>query len=183
MLVGLRIKNLAIAEDVQVEFSKGLNVITGETGAGKSLIIDALSFLLGSKADSDLIRTGESSARVEGVFELDSDGDAIETLRDAGIESDGQLVIARELRREGRGLVRVNGSAVVQAQLVAIGQHLVDVHGQGDYMSLLRPAEHLAFLDRFAGSQQMRSTLAELVVEIRRVREEIEGLHLGERER
>jgi DNA repair protein RecN (Recombination protein N) len=182
VLLALQIKNLAIAEDVQVEFSKGLNVITGETGAGKSLIIDALSFLLGSKADSDLIRTGEASARVEGVFELDGDG-IREHLDQAGIESDGELIIARELRREGRGNVRVNGSAVVQAQLVAIGQELVDIHGQGDYMSLLRPAEHVAFLDRYASTQALRAEFGELVAQVRVVRQEIESLMLGERER
>ena len=183
MLVALDIKNLAIAESVQVEFSKGLNVITGETGAGKSLIIDALAFLLGSKPDNDLIRTGEAAARVEGIFDLAGRTELVDGLRDLGIETDGQLVISRELKREGRGLVRVNGSAVVQAQLVAIGQQLVDVHGQGDYMSLLRPAEHVAFLDRFAGSQVLRSDFAALVAEVRTVRDEIESLTLGERER
>jgi DNA repair protein RecN (Recombination protein N) len=183
VLAALQIKNLAIAEDVQVVFSKGLNVITGETGTGKSLIIDALSLLLGSKADVDLIRTGEAAARVEGIFEVDDHDDLLGLLREAGIEAEGQLVISRELRREGRGLVRVNGNAVVQAQLVAIGQRLVDVHGQGDYMSLLRPAEHITYLDRFAGTQGLRDEFAGLVGEIRRVREDIEGLTLGERER
>lgn len=185
MLVELDIRNLAIAEQVRVGFSPGLNVITGETGAGKSLIIEALAVLLGSKAGAGLIRTGEAAARVEGVFEVTADdNETSAALNAAGVEAeDGQLVLLRELRREGRGQVRANGRTVVQNQLAAIGQQLVDIHGQGDYMSLLRPQEHVAFLDRYAGTQDSRLRFSALVKEIGAVRRELDEIGSGERER
>ncbi|MPZ22570.1 MAG: DNA repair protein RecN [Dehalococcoidia bacterium] len=185
VLVELDIRNLAIAEQLRVSFSPGLNVITGETGSGKSLIIDALSVLLGSRADADMIRTGEETARVEGIFELEAGRtEALELLEQSGIDApEGQVVISRELRREGRGPVRINGRAMVQSQLVALGQRLVDIHGQGDYMSLLRPAEHLLFLDRYASTTAQRRDFARLVSQIRGIRSDIAGFVEGDRER
>ncbi|MEX2236250.1 MAG: DNA repair protein RecN [Dehalococcoidia bacterium] len=184
MLAELDIRNLAIAEHVRVRFSSGLTVITGETGAGKSLIVDALSFLLGSRADADLIRTGESSARVEGIFDISSRSELRPLLDDLGLDAaEDQLIISREMRREGRGLVRLNGRALAQSQLLEVGQALVDIHGQGDYMSLLRPQEQLSFLDRFAGSTPLKQEFAQLAARLRAARRELAEITEGERER
>jgi DNA repair protein RecN (Recombination protein N) len=183
VLTELVIRNLAIAEELQVEFSSGLNVITGETGAGKSLIIEALAVLLGGRSDSDMIRTGEDFARVDGVFDVGHDADPAAALAAEGIElDDGRAIISREVRRAGRGTLRINGRPVAQSQLVAIGQGLVDIHGQGDYMSLLRPREHLLFLDRFAGAAQSRQDFSALVRRLDGLRDELQVLELDQRE-
>jgi DNA repair protein RecN (Recombination protein N) len=185
MLEEIDIRNFAVTEHVRIRFTAGFNAITGETGAGKSIIIDALGLLLGERADPGLIRAGTSSARVEGLFRIADTPDTplSETLAEAGIEpEDGLLIVSREVPRQGRSVARINGRAVVQSTLSALGRRLVDIHGQTDQLSILRPSEHLGYLDRFAGLFDQRATVAALVAELRDVRAAIRSIHEDERE-
>lgn len=186
MLEEIDIRNFAVAEHVRVRLAPGFNAITGETGAGKSIIVDALGLLLGGRADPDVVRAGAATARVEGVFRLDGPPDEalVEALADAGIEpEDGALIISREVPRQGRAVARVNGRAAVQSALAALGRRLVDVHGQADQLSILRPAEHLGYLDRYAGLDEQRAVVAALATELRGVRAEVRRLTEDDRER
>ncbi len=188
MLVELDIRDLAITEHVRVAFGPGLTAITGETGAGKSLIIDALQLLLGGRADATLVRSGATTARVEGVFDLGNSAppEPLQALLDdAGIETDdGTLIVSREISAgTRRASTRVNGRAVVQATLSALGEQLVDIHGQGEHVQLLASARHLALLDRFAGALPLRHALTEPLSRLRAVRTEMTRSLADERER
>ncbi|MBI2760082.1 MAG: DNA repair protein RecN [Chloroflexi bacterium] len=185
MLEEIDIRNFAVTEHVRIRFTPGFNAITGETGAGKSIIIDALGLLLGERADPALVRAGTASARVEGLFRISDAPDTplSEALAEAGIEpEDGLLIVSREVPRQGRSVARINGRAVVQSTLSALGRRLVDIHGQTDQLSILRPAEHLGYLDRFAGLLDRRAAVAALVTELREVRGAIRAIHEDERE-
>ncbi|MGQ9683226.1 MAG: DNA repair protein RecN [Anaerolineae bacterium] len=186
MLQELSISNLAIIDALRLTFDPGLNVLTGETGAGKSIIIDAVSALLGGRLSSEtLIRAGEEQARVEGVFALSPNDEAsiVPLLAEYGLEDgEGTLILSRELNRNGRNVCRVNGRAVPLAVLEAFGQQLIDIHGQGEHLSLLRVKEHLLFLDRYAGLTPQRQALAETVASLRQVRRELDGCLQDERE-
>jgi DNA repair protein RecN (Recombination protein N) len=186
MLEEIDIRNFAVAEHVRIRLAPGFNAITGETGAGKSIIIDALGLLLGGRADPDAVRAGAAAARVEGVFRIDGEPDAAlaEALTEAGIEpEDGLLIVSREVPRQGRSVARVNGRAAVQSMLAALGRRLVDIHGQADTLSILRPTEHLGYLDRYAGLDDRRAAVAALATELREVRAEIRRLSEDDRER
>jgi DNA repair protein RecN (Recombination protein N) len=185
MLRELRIRNFAIIDEIVLKFGTGLIVLTGETGAGKSIIVDAIELLLGGRGDSNIIRTGEETASVEGEFQLEQG--ILEELRGVlepeGLwEDGGVLTIGREVRREGRNIVRINGRTVNLAILREAGQRLVDVHGQSEHLSLLRRGEHLRLLDRFAGLEDRRNDFSVKVEDLRAVREELERIRAGERE-
>ncbi|MBL7183911.1 MAG: DNA repair protein RecN [Anaerolineae bacterium] len=186
MLVELNVRDFAIIDELHLDFSPGLNVLTGETGAGKSIIIDAVSTLLGGRADSTMIRSGTDEARVEGIFHLDEaiKEAVLPLLQKDGLEGDDEdiLVLAREIRRERRSICRVNGRAVTLGTLESIGQHLVDIHGQTEHLSLLRVREHIVFLDRYGDLWAMRREVADLVCELRQVRQELDALVRDERE-
>jgi DNA repair protein RecN (Recombination protein N) len=186
MLIELNVKNFAIIDELQLRFNPGFNVLTGETGAGKSIIIDAVSTLLGGRADSTMIRSGTDEAQVEGIFHLnEATKEAIlPLLQKDGLEGDDEdiLVLAREIRREGRSICRVNGHAVTLGTLESIGQHLVDIHGQTEHLSLLRVREHIDFLDRYGDLWSLRRQVADLVQELRQVRQELSALMRDERE-
>ncbi|MHB8576205.1 MAG: DNA repair protein RecN [Dehalococcoidia bacterium] len=188
MLAELDIRDLAVAEHVRVTFAHGLTAITGETGAGKSIIIDALELLLGGRADPALVRSGATAARVEGIFFLPEGPlpeDLLATLVSAGIEPDDRtLIVSREVAAGGRArTARINGQAVVLTTLIALGSRLVDVHGQTDHVALLQPAEHIRHLDRFAGTAELRRTFAAEAQRLRHVRAEIARLQTDARER
>jgi len=186
VLVELNVKNFAIIDELQLRFSPGFNVLTGETGAGKSIIIDAVSTLLGGRADSTMIRSGTDEAQVEGIFHLNEAAKEaiLPLLQKDGLEGDDEniLVLAREIRREGRSVCRVNGRAVTLGTLESIGQHLVDIHGQTEHLSLLRVREHIVFLDRYGDLWALRQEVADLVRELRHVRQELSALMRDERE-
>jgi len=186
MLSELTITNFAIIDQLHLRFSPGFNVLTGETGAGKSIIIDAVSLLLGGRADTGVIRAGADEARVEGIFTLNplSQETILPLLRENGLEGDREdtLILAREIRREGRSVCRVNGRAVTLAVLGSIGQQLVDIHGQSEHLSLLRVREHVEFLDRYAGLGDLRAQIAERVRELHQVQRELDTLLRDERE-
>jgi len=186
MLVELNVKNFAIIDELHLRLSPGFNVLTGETGAGKSIIIDAVSTLLGGRADTTMIRSGTEEARVEGIFHLNEIAKEaiLPLLRRDGLEGDDEniLVLAREIRRGGRSICRVNGRAVTLGILGSIGQHLVDIHGQTEHLSLLRVREHIDFLDRYGDLWPLRREVADLVRELRQVRQDLSTLMRDERE-
>jgi DNA repair protein RecN (Recombination protein N) len=187
MLTELTITDFAIIDNLHLELTPGFAVFTGETGAGKSIIIDAVDLLLGGRAEATQVRGGAEGARVEGVFRLTAETRAaVEAVlaREELLDEDrsAELTLAREVRREGRSVCRVNGRVVSLAILKEIGQGLVDVHGQSEHLSLLRPREHIFLLDRFADLEGERETLAEAVRELSAVRRELGELQRGERE-
>ncbi len=183
MLDELDIRNFAIIDHLRVRFGQGLTVLTGETGAGKSIIIDALGVLLGGRAGADLIREGATQARVEGVFLLPEDPALAQVLADHGVESDdGTVILARELARSGRGSARINGRAVPLSLLQTLGGRLVDIQGQTEHLALLRAADQLEILDRYAGLGDERAGMATLVRRLRAVRAALAQLATDERE-
>ncbi|MCL6641505.1 MAG: DNA repair protein RecN, partial [Candidatus Rokubacteria bacterium] len=184
MLRELRIRNLAVIESVVVPFAPGLNVLTGETGAGKSIVMDALLLVGGARAQTEVIRSGAETATVEACFEVPARGAAALLLEESGVAvEDGQLVVRRELHRSGRHRAFVNDAAVTVGLLERLGDVLVEIHGQHEYQRLLDPARQLALLDRFAGTEEARERLAELHAKDRAAREALERLRLAERER
>ncbi|MEP7149402.1 MAG: DNA repair protein RecN [Acidobacteriota bacterium] len=152
MLTLLKIKNIALIDLLEVEFGGGLNLLTGETGSGKSIIVDSLSALTGERVSNDLIKEGEQSATIEGLFLLPGSGDLSAIFEESGIESEGaELIVRRELSISGKNRVFLNNQLVTQGLLKRIGAFLVDIHGQGEQASLFDSATHLEMLDAFAG--------------------------------
>jgi DNA repair protein RecN (Recombination protein N) len=153
MIREISIRNIALIDDLTIHFEEGFNILTGETGAGKSIIIDSVNLALGERADRDLIQTGKDFARVDLLFYI-TDKRLDEILVEYGIspEEDGSLLIMRELSIQGRNLCKVNGRSVTLTMLREITRHLVDIHGQHQHQSLLTPESHVEFLDRLGGS-------------------------------
>lgn len=150
MLAELSIRNFAIIKSVTIPFNEGMTVLTGETGAGKSIMIDAMNLLLGSRSSVDFIRHGEEKAEIEGLFFLESIDKIKQKLYLLGIDlDDSQLVIKREIYRTGRSICRINGHLVTLSNLKEIGAFLVDIHGQHDHQELMQQAHHLEMLDNF----------------------------------
>jgi len=150
MLVELSIRNLAVIEHVHVRFGNGFHVITGETGAGKSMLIDALSLLIGGRGSAELIRHGESKAEIEAMFDLEPGHPVWETLHRLGIEADSgeHLIIRRELTAQGKSISRINGQLVNLSMLREVGEWLINIHGQHEHQSLLKTEHHLEWLDQ-----------------------------------
>src|SRR5262245_10773427 len=164
MLRELRIRNLAVIEDVVVPFAPGLNVLTGETGAGKSILVDAILLVIGARAQPDLIRSGEDSAVGEALFQAGASGPVAALLDESGHRlPDEQLVIKRELWRTGRHRVFVNDSPATVGLLKRLGEVLVELHGQHEHQRLMEPARQLDLLDRFAECVPLRERVAGLV--------------------
>jgi len=185
MLFELSISDFAIIESLTLRLSPGFNVLTGETGAGKSIIVDAMSMLLGGRADSSYVRTDSEESRIEGVFQLSAAvREHLRSLLDEyGLaDIDDGLILTRQVRRSGRNVCRINGRAVPLTLLREVGRHLVDIHGQGDHLSLLRIREHLGFVDRYAGLEAERTAIATTVRELLRVRRSLTDLLKDERE-
>jgi DNA repair protein RecN (Recombination protein N) len=187
MLAELRIRDLAIIDALDLAFGPGFNVLTGETGAGKSIIIDAVNLLLGDRASQEVVRAGAERTEVEGTFQFSASAAErlASLLAESGLEGDTPdlLVLAREVRANGRSVARVNGRGVTTALLGEIGGLLVDVHGQGEHLSLLREREHVGLLDRYAGLNGEVNQVADLVRHVRGIRRELDGLRQDERER
>jgi DNA repair protein RecN (Recombination protein N) len=164
MLRELRVRNLAVIEDVALPLAPGLNVLTGETGAGKSILVDALLLVIGARAQPDLIRTGAESAIVEAWFDVGMPGPVAALLDESGHRTDdGQLVIKREVARSGRHRVFVNDSAATVGLLERLGDLLVELHGQHEHQRLMEPARQLDLLDRFAECTAGRDRVGALV--------------------
>ena len=181
MLIRLEINNFAVISGAVLEPGGGLNAISGETGAGKSLLIDAIDLILGGKASKNLIRTGEDTAYVEAVFDISGldNSQLLEILNDSGIDiEDDQLIISRRISRDGKSIARVNGRTVVLAVLKAISAFLVNIHGQHDTQKIFDESSHVDLLDRFGGAdllpfissyEKLLSKYKEIVLDIRRL--------------
>jgi DNA repair protein RecN (Recombination protein N) len=192
MLAELNISNFAIIDKLYLRLGAGFNALTGETGAGKSIIIDALGALLGSKIGPEFVRHGSQSARVEGQFDLSTMQEVPrDTLRalllDGGLSdtddgSDETVIISREINATGRTVARINGRMVNLPTLQQVGELLVDIHGQSEHVSLLRSATHIDLLDEYAGLAPQRKQMADLVSQLRAVQRELRDLQRDERE-
>jgi DNA repair protein RecN (Recombination protein N) len=182
MLTDLIIKNFAIIDELHVSFRPGLNMLTGETGAGKSIIIDAVNLILGGRASSDVIRTGEEDAVVECLFDVADHEDIRKKLAESGIETDVELIIKRIVSRSGRNRVFMNGGMATTSLLGDIAPLLVNIYGQHESQTLLRPENHLSLLDGFAGIVPLRERYARLHEEYRKTAEELRLLEADERE-
>ncbi len=186
MLAELLISDFAIINELRLGLSSDFNVLTGETGAGKSIIIDAVSLLLGGRAEAVTIRSNAERALIEGTFHLDQETRASvdPLLAEHGLEGDetGVLALSREIRRNGRTVCRVNGRSVALSILKDIGQCLVDIHGQSEHLSLLRVREHINLLDRYAGLWEQRAQFAQAAAQARQARHELDELVRDERE-
>lgn len=180
MLTSLKIENVAIIESAAIEFGCGLNVLTGETGAGKSIVIDSINAILGERTSRDIIRTGAQSAKVYAVFE-----DVNERVRNFldknGIDcEDGVLIINRTLSREGKNVCRINGAPVTVSMLREIGGELIDIHGQHDNQSLLSPEKHCGFVDSFAGNADLITDYREKYGRLCEIRSKLKKLTTDE---
>ena len=185
MLLELSISNLAIIESVRLVFSPGFSVLTGETGAGKSIIIDAVTLLLGGRASADMVRTGADVSTVEGIFALEPAILSVlePILEENGLAGDGgELILRREIMRSRRSVCRINGRAVPVSTMEAVGRHLIDIHGQGEHLALLQPRSHIDYLDRYGELMPEREVLARVVGQLRGVRAEIAALQRDRRE-
>jgi len=182
MLTDLTIKNFAIIESLHVPFQPGLNVLTGETGAGKSIIIDAVSLILGGRASADLIRTGEDEAVVEALFDVSSSPSISAVLAEGGIDCYGEMLIKRMVSRSGRNRVFINGALSTLAALGNLAGQLINIYGQHESQNLLRPENHLKLLDGFAELHPHRTRFAAVYEEFRRTASELAELDEGERE-
>jgi DNA repair protein RecN (Recombination protein N) len=176
MLLELRIRDYAIIDKVTVRLAPGLNVLSGETGAGKSIVVGALSLLLGERGSAEVVRAGADRAVVEGVFDVADRPDILELLEEQGVEAeDGLLILRREVAAGGRGRAWVNGAASTAASLGELGRRLVDLHGQHEHQSLLRAEEQRAIVDAYAGctalARSVRSAHAAWLEAQRRLRE------------
>ncbi|MFC3927494.1 DNA repair protein RecN [Streptococcus caprae] len=149
MLLEISIKNFAIIEEIRLNFENGMTVLTGETGAGKSIIIDAMNMMLGSRASTDVIRHGQTKAEIEGFFSVQENPALTQILEENGLEIGDELIIRREIFQNGRSVSRVNGQMVNLSTLRAISHFLVDIHGQHDQEELMRPQMHIRMLDAF----------------------------------
>lgn len=149
MLLEISIKNFAIIEAISLNFEKGMTVLTGETGAGKSIIIDAMNMMLGARATTDVIRHGAPKAEIEGLFSVENSHALQMIFDEQGIELGDEIIIRREILQNGRSVSRVNGQMVNLSVLRSIGQYLVDIHGQHDQEELMRPQLHIQMLDGF----------------------------------
>jgi len=177
MLKSLRIRNFAIVENLEVEFLPGLNVLTGATGAGKSIIIGALNLALGERASSEMIRSGADSAIVEALFEIKPKGLIEKILSQLGIlGAEKQLIIRRELSHRGVSRCFLNDKLVTLANLKLVGDHLADLHGQHEHQSLLDPGEHLFYLDNYAELKVLLSRVGDCYYKLKKKFEYLEEL-------
>jgi DNA repair protein RecN (Recombination protein N) len=167
MLRYLSIEHLAVIDKVEIEFEPGLNVLTGETGAGKSILVEAVGLLLGARASSDLVRTGEDVATIQAIF-------------DAG---DGEVIVRRELTAQGRSRAFVNGALATAATLRDLASRLIELHGQHDHQGLLEPDSHLDLLDAYAGLEPARAKVSDAFQRLGALRAELETLRLDERQK
>lgn len=180
MLSLLHIENIAVIECADISFHKGFNILTGETGAGKSIVIDGISAILGERAYRDMIRTGTDKATVRAVF---TDVPELSWFSDNGVEYDPETVINREVFLDGKNICRVNGTLVNVSALRKLGLQLINIHGQHDSASLFDEANHLQFLDDYAGNQQLRAAYTEKYGALIALQQEIDRMSMDEGEK
>ncbi len=180
MLSLLKIKNIALVENLSMEFGEGLNLLTGETGSGKSIIVDSLGALTGARVSADLIKEGEEKAEIEGLFLLKPDSEVCEFFEESGFElgdsDEVELIIRRELSLAGRNRIFVNNQLVTQSFLKKVGIYIADIHGQGEQATLFKPANHLEILDKYAQVDSERDAVQGKFAEISKVRAKLRNL-------
>ncbi|MFV8827976.1 DNA repair protein RecN [Alkalihalobacterium sp. APHAB7] len=185
MLVELSIKNFAIIDELTVSLNKGLTVLTGETGAGKSIIIDAIGLLVGGRGSTEFIRYGANRAEIEGLFSIEQDHPVIEKAKSLGIDvEEGMIVVRRDLTTHGKSICRLNGKLVTLGIIREIGQTLVDIHGQHEHQALLQQERHISFLDSFAKSslKPTKSEYQSLFKKFSNVKNQLEQMNKNEQE-
>ena len=180
MLSLLHIENIAVIECSDISFDKGFNILTGETGAGKSIVIDAISAILGERAYRDMIRTGANKASVRAVF---TDVPELDWFAENGVEYDAETIIQREIYLDGKNVCRVNGALVTVSILRKLGIQLINIHGQHDSASLFEEENHLRFLDDFAGNGALRESYSAAFEEVAVLRREIDRMTMDEGEK
>jgi len=184
MLDVLRIKNFALIDELEADLGSGLNILTGETGAGKSIIVGALNLVLGMRASSDVIRSGAAQARIEALFNIEAKPRIARLLEELGFANDdSQLVLARIISKEGRSRCYVNGALATLGAVSRIGNELVDFHGQHEHQSLLRTERQMGLLDEYAGVAELRGKLGDKYGELLEIRRTVSELDRDERER
>ena len=184
MIKSLDIKNFALVDHVTLEFKKGLSMLTGETGSGKSIIVDALGLLLGSKSYSEMIRSGFSNAIVTGLFEVYQEDDLRLIFEDAGLDFDPEeILIRREIIQNGRGRAFINNQMIPITFLRKIRNYLVDIHGQSEQQSLFNNDSQLMFLDRFSNNEDILIEVKGLHDEFRKLEVKMKNLKINEEER
>jgi DNA repair protein RecN (Recombination protein N) len=182
MLTDLTIKNVAIIDTLHITLKSGLTVLTGETGAGKSIIIDAVGLIMGNRASSDLIRSGEEEAVVEALFDISGLPEIKRQLGEAGFDCEDELLVKRSLARSGKNRIFINGSMATLALLSDIAPRLINIYGQHDSQTLLKPDNHLRLLDAFAGGEELRQQFSGLFLRLAALREQIAGFEQAERD-
>lgn len=185
MLQRLYVKNVALISEADVDFDGKLNILSGETGSGKSVILDSINFVLGSKADKNMIRYGEQEMSVRAEFFVEEGSEALKKLKDLDVDSDGEIVITRKLTADGKSAIKINGNAVTASMLKSVTQHLVDVHGQSEHFFLLSEDNQLKTIDALLGenAQRIKEELAALISEKRSLKSKISELGGDESER
>jgi DNA repair protein RecN (Recombination protein N) len=184
VLSQLRIRNIALIDELEIEFGEGFNLLTGETGSGKSIIVDSLVALTGERVSTDLIKQGESSARIEGVFEIGQDHPLGALLDESGVDStDGELIVRRDLSRDGKNRIFVNDQLVTRSFLKKLGPALADIHGQGEQATLYDVASHVIMLDDFAAAEPQKGAVADAYRRWERVSDELASLKKDESEK
>ena len=185
MLHRLQIKNVALIDEAEIEFGKNLNVLSGETGSGKSVILESINFVLGSKADKSMIRFGEREASVRAEFVVEENSAAAERLRELDIDTDGEIIISRKFTSDGKSAIKINGCAVTAAMLKSVTQRLVDVHGQSEHFFLLSEENQLKVIDGICGDNAatLKKTLSALISEKRDFKAQIKAFGGDESER
>ncbi|MCI0528389.1 MAG: AAA family ATPase, partial [Nitrospira sp.] len=187
MLLELHIENFAIIDKLHIEFSRGLNILTGETGAGKSIIIDALGLTLGEKASSEMIRSEADKTVIEALVDLHGNEKAITKAVELGFissfEESQELVIRREILRNGKSRALINGNLATTAMLAEFGDCLIDIHGQHQHQTLLKPSVHIDLLDALGGLFDLRKGFEEKFQKYKQVRTELQELREGIRTR
>ena len=183
MLSLLKIENIALIDRLEIEFGPGLDLLTGETGSGKSIIVDSVSTLTGDRVSTELIKQGAETARIEGLFSVTGNKTIAALLSESGIEISDELIIRRELSSTGKNRIFVNNQLVTQGFLKKLGIHLADIHGQGEQASLYDPGSHLGMLDDFAGGQNELGDVAAAFAEWTSVRSELDSLERDESEK
>ena len=184
MLLEISIKNFAIIEEISLTFENGMTVLTGETGAGKSIIIDAMNLMLGARASLDVIRHGANKAEIEGLFSVGENPALTQILEENGIDVTEELIIRRDILQNGRSIGRINGQMVNLTTLRAIGQYLVDIHGQHDQEELMKPNMHIRMLDEFGNEQfaDVKKHYQELFESYRQLRKRVVTKQKNEQE-
>ncbi|HPE36618.1 MAG TPA: AAA family ATPase, partial [Spirochaetales bacterium] len=184
MLEELTVRDFALIDRLSVRFDRGLNLLTGETGAGKSILIGALGFLLGAKADTGIIRTGADETLVTGTVDVSGNADALAWLADHGIEpEDGAVIVRRSLRSNGRGSVYLQNIPVVRQDLADFTALIIEMHGQRDSQALLKKDKHRQILDRYAGIEDDVAAYGRLYADLGAKRRLLESMAASEAER